>query len=227
MSPKSLLPEHTKHQLGAAWEAISQAVLCAGKRYPAHWAFDLRSMTKAHYREDEQRWSRLMAAAQSGNAKDYEQLLSELSSFIGHYLRSRIGAHQSLDDWVQDILISIHQGRHTYNPKRAIRPWLFAIIRHQTIDGMRRQSSYRKMIEQQVTYTVDEAHTEMEEPLIEGSLFKALTPQHREALTLTKIIGLSSKEAASMLGIAEVTLKVRVHRAIKQLKKLLEAESYE
>ncbi len=184
-------------------------------------------MTKAHYREDEQRWSCLMAAAQNGNAKDYEQLLSELCTFINHYLRSRIGAHQSLDDWVQDILIAIHQGRHTYNPKRAIRPWLFAIIRHQTIDGMRRQSSYQKMIEQQEAYVVNEAHAEMEEPLIEGYLFKALSQQHREALTLTKIIGLSSKEAASKLGISEVTLKVRVHRAIKQLKKLLEAEPYE
>jgi len=187
-------------------------------------------MTKAHYREDEQRWSRLMVAAQSGNAKDYEQLLTELSAFIGHYLRSRIGAHQSLDDWVQDILIAIHQGRHTYNPKRAIRPWLFAIIRHQTIDGMRRQSVYQKMLEQQaeqVAYAMNDGHGEMEEPLIEGYLFKALKPQHREALTLTKIIGLSSKEAASKLGISEVTLKVRVHRAIKQLKKLLEAESYE
>lgn len=184
-------------------------------------------MTQAHYREDEQRWSRLMAAAQSGNAKDYEQLLSELCTFISHYLRSRIGAHQSLDDWVQDILIAIHQGRHTYNPKRAIRPWLFAIIRHQTIDGMRRQNSYQKMIEQQEAYVVNEAHAEMEEPLIEGYLFKALSQPHREALTLTKIIGLSSREAASKLGISEVTLKVRVHRAIKQLKKLLEAESYE
>ena len=163
-------------------------------------------MTKAQYREDEQRWSRLMTAAQGGNAKDYEQLLSELPAFIGRYLRSRIGAHQSLDDLVQDILIAIHQGRHTYNPKRAIRPWLFAIIRHQTIDGMRRQSAYQKMIDQRVEQfacTENSGHTQMEEPLIEGYLFKALKQQHREALTLTKIIGLSSKEAAAALNISE------------------------
>jgi len=182
------------------------------------------------YQADEQRWSSLMVAAQCGNEGDYEQLLSELCAFIQGYLRSRIGAHQSLDDWVQDIIIAIHQGRHTYNPKRPIRPWLFAIIRHQTIDGIRRQNSYQRMIDKQVEHAACTKHdvdgvTDI--PITEGSLFKALKPQHREAVSLTKIMGLSSKEAAAKLGISETTLKVRVHRGIKQLKKLLEAESYE
>lgn len=170
-----------------------------------------------------------MIAAQAGSAREYEQLLVELSAFIERYLRSRIGAHQNLEDWGQDILIAIHQGRHTYNPKRPIRPWLFAIIRHQIIDSMRRHRAYQKMIDRQVQQATEvEAckHTPMEEPLLEGDLFKALKQQHREALTLTKIFGLSHKEAASHIGVSEATLKVRVHRAIKQLKKLLEAESY-
>ncbi len=188
------------------------------------------SMTNTQYQQDEMRWSSLMVAAQDGNERDYEQLLSELCTFIERYLRSRIGSHQSLNDWTQDILIAIHQGRHTYNPKRAIRPWLFAIIRHQTIDGMRRQSAYQKMIERQIEHTTCstiEGHGEIEAPLIEGYLFKALKQQHREVLTLTKINGLSSKEAASELGISEVNVKVRVYRAIKQLKKLLESDSDE
>ena len=184
-------------------------------------------MTKTQYQLDEQRWSALMLAAQGGNEGDYKQLLGELSAFIERYLRSRIGRHQSIDDWVQDILMAIHQGRHTYNPRRPIRPWLFAIIRHQTIDGMRRQNAYTQMLERQAEQIACAEAPEqgsMDKALIEGRLFKALAPPHREALTLTKIIGYSSKEAASKIGISETALKVRVHRAIKQLKKRLEAE---
>ncbi len=230
MSPKSLSPGHTKHLLCTAWETVSRAVFYTAKRYPARWRLDSLSMTKIQYQQDEQRWSRLMVAAQCGNERDYEQLLRELCTFIEGYLRSRIGAHQSIDDWVQDILIAIHRGRHTYNPKRPIRPWLFAIIRHQTIDGLRRQKSYRKMIEQQteqIACQQNQTHPAADSVLLEGRLLQALKPQHREALTLTKLIGLSHKEAAEQLGVSEVSLKVRVHRAIKQLKKLLEAESYE
>lgn len=183
-------------------------------------------MTKSKHLEDEQRWSDLMAEAQQGNEVAYKQLLEELLHFIDRYLRSRVGHHHGIDDWVQDILIAIHQGRHSYNPKRPIRPWLFAIIRHKTIDAMRRQSSYQHMLDK---HTNNHAHTISTTPgsidtLTEGSLLKALTPHHREALTLTKIIGLSVAEAANKIGISEVALKVRVHRAIKQLKKLLEAE---
>jgi len=230
MSQKSLSLESIKYDSGAAWKALFQAAFYVENRYAAGERANVLSMTNIQYQQDEQRWSSLMAAAQHGNERDYEQLLSELCTFIERYLRSRIGSHQSLNDWTQDILIAIHQGRHTYNPKRAIRPWLFAIIRHQTIDGMRRQSAYQKMIERQIeqtTCTVNEGYGEIEEPLIEGYLFKALKQQHREVLTLTKINGLSSKEAARELGISEVNVKVRVHRAIKQLKKLLESDSDE
>ena len=187
-------------------------------------------MTKPQYQEDERRWSSLMAAAQGGNEGDYEQLLGELCVFIERYLYSRIGSHPNIDDWVQEVLIAIHQGRHTYNPKRPIRPWLFAIIRHQTIDAMRRQQSYRKMLERQAAQVVCNGannNPEIDADLLEGRLFKTLKKQHREALTLTKVIGFSGKEAASQLGISEITLKVRVHRAMKQLKSLLETELYE
>lgn len=230
MLPKSLSPEHTKHPLGTAWGSISQAVFCTAKRYSAPWRLDSRSMTKIQYQQDEQRWSSLMVAAQSGDERDYEQLLRELCTFIEGYLHSRIGAHQSIDDWVQNILIAIHRGRHTYNPRRPIRPWLFAIIRYQTIDGLRRQKSYCKMLEQQTEHIAcqhNQNHQAADSTLLEGRLLQALKPQHREALTLTKLIGLSYKEAAEQLGVSEASLKVRVHRGIKQLKKLLEAEPYE
>ena len=47
----------------------------------------------------------------------------------------------------------------------------------------------------------------------------------REALTLTKLLGSSSAEAAQQLSISESALKVRVHRAMGKLKRMLEVES--
>jgi DNA-directed RNA polymerase specialized sigma24 family protein len=43
-------------------------------------------------------------------------------------------------------------------------------------------------------------------------------------LVLTKIIGFSVAEAAEKLGISESLVKVRVHRAIRKLKKMMEAD---
>ena len=52
-----------------------------------------------------------------------------------------------------------------------------------------------------------------------------MSERHREALVQTKIIGYSSAEAAGRLGITQSAAKVRVHRAIRKLRQLMEEEA--
>ena len=82
---------------------------------------------------DEHRWSVLMVNAQSGNESDYRQLLKELAIVIHKFLRRRFGNHHFIEDCVQEALIAVHQARHTYDPQRPFRPWLFAIVRHKAV----------------------------------------------------------------------------------------------
>jgi len=178
---------------------------------------------------DEERWSALMVSAQSGNEPDYRFLLGELSVCISRYLYSRFGAHHFIEDCVQETLIAIHQARHTYDARRRFRPWLFAIVRHKAIDMFRRQRSQQQLAtaqqELRMTDAAGQNISPMEEDLAQGQLLLSLSPQYREAITLTKIIGMSNAEAAARLSISEGAVKVRVHRAISKLKQLLEAET--
>ena len=178
---------------------------------------------------DEARWSALMVSAQAGNERDYQRLLNELSEVIERYLRSRIGHHHFIEDCVQDTLVAIHKARHTYNPGRRFRPWLFAIVRHKAIDTLRRQRSQRDTVDRyreelEMTAAQQEA-APGEETGLPGKLMAALSPQYRDAITLTKINGMSTAEAAATLHISEGALKVRIHRAIGRLKRLVEAEA--
>jgi len=176
---------------------------------------------------DEQRWAILMVSAQAGNEDDYRTLLTELSRAIKHYLLSRIGSQHFIEDCVQDTLIAVHQARHTYDPHRRFRPWLFAIVRHKAIDTLRRQRSQQQLAQQQEDMQPQEhQHTDdLDNRITRGRLMDCLSPQHREVLTLTKFIGLSNAEAAAQLHISESAVKVRVHRAIGNLTRLMEADS--
>ena len=134
-----------------------------------------------------------------------------------------------IEDCVQDTLVAIHKARHTYDPRRRFRPWMFAIVRHKAIDTLRRQQSQRSAVERYreeygSTNWTQEEHTE-EGSLLRGKLMDALSPQHREAITLTKIEGMSIAEAAARLSISEGALKVRIHRAIGRLKRMVDAEA--
>ena len=42
-----------------------------------------------------------------------------------------------IEDAVQDVLLAIHEKRHTYDPKRSLAPWLAAIARYKWIDRLR------------------------------------------------------------------------------------------
>ena len=65
------------------------------------------------------------------------------------------------------------------------------------------------------------AHIEIEA----DRLLKGLAPKYSQALTLTKIVGLSIAESAGKLGISESAMKVRVHRGLGAMRKLLESET--
>ena len=180
------------------------------------------------HESDELRWSKLMVNAQTGDEADYRQLLTELKDVIYNFLCSRFGNHHFTEDCVQETLIAIHQARHTYDQHRPFRPWLFAIVRHKAIDTLRKQSSRQRVtsqykVEQEVQSQVSQPN-EADNEIIRGHLLESLSEEHREVLVLTKIIGFSVAETSEKLGISESLVKVRVHRAIRKLKKMMEAD---
>ena len=184
----------------------------------------MREQAANPYAEDEARWSRLMASAQSGDGIAYRQLLDELSTLVERYLRSRLGSHEFLEDCVQEVLLAVHQARHTYDQRRAFRPWLFAIIRHKSTDALRRAEVRGRY----VTAEEDMPETGVagpEEQLDTGRLLACLPDGLRQAITLTKITGLTTAEAAQQMNISESALKVRVHRAVEKLRKMMETEA--
>lgn len=177
---------------------------------------------------DEHRWSLLMVSAQAGNESDYRQLLKELAEVINKFLRSRFGNYHFIEDCAQESLIAIHQARHTYDPKRPFRPWLFAIVRNKAIDYLRKQrtkvTAHDHFQREQEIMSQAGSQSVSRNEIIEGRLLESLSEQHREVLILTKIIGFSVAETAEKLGISEGAVKVRVHRAVRKLRQLLERD---
>lgn len=179
---------------------------------------------------DEHRWSSLMVSAQSGSQSDYQQLLKELAVVIHKFLGSRFGNHHFIEDCVQESLIAVHQARHTYDPKRPFRPWLFAIVRNKAIDYFRKRQTRQKALDdyarEQEILSQPGRQTAKLDDIAEGKLLESLPEQYREVLLLTKIIGFSVAETAARLSISEGAVKVRAHRAIRKLRSMLEKDGW-
>lgn len=174
---------------------------------------------------DEQRWSAWMAQAQRGDPLAYEQLLRELGRAIEAYLRVRFGRIDLIEDCVQESLLCIHQARHTYDPRRPFRPWMLTLVRHKTIDLLRRRQNWVD-VRQAATAAVQGADDPQRlARLIDGiRILDQLDPDHREVITLAKYAGYTTAEAAQWLGISESAVKARLHRALRSVARYLEGE---
>lgn len=178
-------------------------------------------------------WSMLMEKAQAGDAASYRALLEAIAPYLRALAARRHRDQRDIEDAVQDILLTVHQIRHTYDPARPFGPWLVAIANRRLVDRLRRQgrSTAREtsLEPHHETFAAPEANLHPD-PMEQGALRAAvagLPPRQREAITLLKLQELSLKEASAASGLTVASLKVSVHRGMKNLKKLLSDRSDE
>lgn len=180
----------------------------------------------AQWSRDELRWAQWMARAQNGDQEAYRQLMGELGEAIEAYVKSRFGRLNFLEDCVQECLLAVHSVRHTYDPARPFRPWLFTVVRHRTIDLLRSQDArtkaYENLFEQM---NLDQQQSlEPAETLGPAAILQQLKAPYREALVLTKFAGYTISEAAERAGVSENAMKSRVHRALHAVQQLIRRE---
>lgn len=174
---------------------------------------------------DEPRWSRLMASAQDGGQADYARLLREIVPMVRAVVAHHHRAPDRIDDVVQDVLLTLHRIRHTYDPARPFMPWLVAVARRRSIDAIRRRTRTEAMeVRDDTSYETFAdplANRELEgreaADALAGAL-AALPRGQREALELVKLKEMSLAEASAASGQSVGGLKVNVHRAIKALR---------
>jgi len=171
----------------------------------------------------------LMQAVQAGDAQAYVRLLKDITPRLQQMVRRqrRFLAAADIDDIVQDILISLHAVRATYDPGRPFMPWLLAIARNRLADSGRRharQNAHEVQVDElPVTFPEQEANISdtYGDPEALRRAIKTLPPGQREAVEMLKLREMSLKEAASASGTSTGALKVSVHRAMTTLRKVL------
>ncbi|HZW48124.1 MAG TPA: sigma-70 family RNA polymerase sigma factor [Microvirga sp.] len=181
----------------------------------------------------EDRLSGLMRAAQGGDGAAYASLLRELTPRLRARIRRqlRVLKPEDVEDLVQDVLLSLHAVRATYDPQRPFLPWLFGIVHNRVADGARRYArrAVHEVAVEQVPVTFSGETTNRDEefgdPEALAQAIRTLPPGQREAIEMLKLRELSLKEASAVSGMSITALKVAVHRAVKALRRALAAET--
>jgi RNA polymerase sigma-70 factor (ECF subfamily) len=175
-------------------------------------------------RTDESELAALMRLAQEGDAAAYARLLTAASPLVRRMVSRRWTGSDDAEDVVQDVLLSLHQVRHTYDPDRPFLPWLMAIARNRLADVQRRQVRRAGEVAVDIlpeTISTDETKEPVDRMADAEMLSRALgalPPGQRKAVELLKLKEMSLKEASAASGMSVPALKVSMHRALKALR---------
>lgn len=175
----------------------------------------------------EQLWSEAMRAGRCGDAAAYSGLLRDVAELLRKVIRARLArvglGVDETEDVVQEVLIGLHNKRHTWDATRPFLPWLYVVTRYKVADTarrLRREAHYLRDISEEEWSSLCEAteEDEMERGAIdlEGHLSR-LPAGQREVVRAWAIEGTSVRATAEKLGTSEGAVRVTLHRALKRL----------
>lgn len=163
----------------------------------------------------------LFRSGLAGNPRDYAKFLETITPILRRMVGRKLAAH-AVEDVTQEILISIHKARHTYDGERPIMPWLASIASFRTTDYLRQH--YSQMRNQTVDIAdLENVLTDVTEDSSDNEsvdeLLEAVPENHKRILTMMHVEGYTAKEVGAQLGMNESAVKVAAHRAIKKIRK--------
>lgn len=177
-------------------------------------------------------WGAWMLLAQDGDRDAYQNLLVDVVPYLRAIARRYLGRGEDAEDAVQDILLIVHDIRHTYERGRPFKPWLNTLASRRCIDLLRRRT--RRLRNEIATEDdlgeqamhggagPDETTERLQDAATLHDAVAGLSPRQQEAIRLLRLNELSLIEAAAHSQQSIGSLKVACHRALKSLKHALE-----
>lgn len=173
----------------------------------------------------------LMMKVRNGDLDKLGLLFERYHQGLYGYFFRMCKDQQTSEDLVQSVFERLLKYRHSYSGDGKFSTWLFSIARNQFIDH------HRKAKKNGVSVQIDESRIEtpesMDEPVhqkmkkrdILEMAMNELPADKREVIILSRFEGLNYKEIAEILETTEGAVKVKMFRAMKELKDL--AASFE
>jgi RNA polymerase sigma-70 factor (ECF subfamily) len=181
-----------------------------------------------------------MAAASDRTREDKARLDAAFTDLYRAHLRDvysysyyRVGNHHDAEDLTEQTFLQAY--RHFERAQkesqgRPLRPWLIRIA-HNLAANYYRDRSRRPQTSIDDAGPLPELHTT--EALVEDredlnrilECVRLLPDDRREALIMRFALGMDNREIARALGRTDGATKVLIHRAIRQLEELVQAEA--
>src|SRR5712691_13352774 len=142
------------------------------------------------------------------------------------YLLSRCGGATDAEDLVAETFLAAFRAARAYRGTGPVKAWLVGIARRKAADARRGKRAHLALdaaIDLADPVRTDDLALQRVEVARVLAMTNRLAPDRAEALRLRFFAGLECDEIAPLLGRSEAAVKMLVHRALTDLREILEA----
>lgn len=166
---------------------------------------------------------KLMEAVKNGDLHKASLLFERFNKRIFNFLARMTNDREVAEDLTQNVFERMIKYRHTYKPELKFQSWLYQMARNAFSDHyqFQKQRTPVKMEVEKLNDQLPDLLDAMEQEENEKRLIRALAQlpdDYRELLVLTRFQHLKYEEVANYLDLTVANVKVKVHRAISQLR---------
>jgi RNA polymerase sigma-70 factor, ECF subfamily len=162
----------------------------------------------------------LLRAGIMGDNASYARFLNGITPILRRMVAAKIPS-ADCEDVLQEVLISVHKARHTYDGERPIMPWLASITHFRMTDYLRKHyASMRHQttdISEMEEFLADVTNGNEQNESIED-LLNGVPEKQKHILTLMHVEGFTAKQVGEKLNMNESAVKVAAHRALKKIR---------
>lgn len=161
----------------------------------------------------------------------FEDVVNELSPFLGRYLLRVVQDRGIAEDLLQQTLLRIARGLPDFDGRSSVKTWAYTIATRTAMDHFRKRRAEPLVVDEDEAAGIeDDAPTPEQRLALEQmnacvrEVVATLPEEYRAAILLHDFSGLSARETATACGCSEANAKVRIHRARAKLKEALQKE---
>jgi RNA polymerase sigma-70 factor, ECF subfamily len=162
---------------------------------------------------------RLIGAARAGDRGAFGALYQQYGRLVHGILLARV-PRTDVDDLVQDVFVQAMQRLGGLRDPRAFGGWLSVIARNLATDHLRRTPRVAELPEDLAASSGDRT-----DALAALAVIRGLPEAYRETLVLRLVEGMTGPEIAARTGLTPASVRVNLHRGMKQLRERLEGSA--
>ncbi len=175
----------------------------------------------------------LVAQFKSGSQKAFDELMKRYERRIFGYLLRSVRNYEDAEELTLEVFFKAYRALNSWEPKAKFSTWLYTIASNLSIDYHRSKSRKpvfilededvieKRLVAADISSNPEKHLEDKERGRIIREAVDELSSKQKAVFMLTRYEGLQIKEVAETLGLAEGTVKIHLHRAMKKLQTIL------